>query len=652
MNLVFPVQFSSTMISLLDTAQSNDLTSAPPVLVEIGPHSALRGPIREIIAQHAKDSDTRTAVYLSTLQRNEEGCSKINAFLASVVSMGWPVVFDKTIDGNVLVDLPSYQFDLDESYWHKSRLQDAALYSGSPWNAILGHRMGSTVGEDLQFRHVFALDDIPWLADHSVDGSIIFPMAGYISAITEALRHHATQGNKTTRAFDLREVVISKAFLVSEEGDNEMFTTLRRARGESRSSSATDSFSFEVLSWTERSGFVEHCRGFAQLVLAEHGDEVGELVRQKLDADHSQQLQNRVRSSCLNQISGHQLYEAAAQRGFRYGSAFQGVTSLKTGVDSAYGNIRRVDTSARMPAGFKPEILIHPAWLDAALHVDLCNLGGNQGELRGIRANVPAFLESIRIQTPSTHHCTDNAKVFVHNVHCSTAASSTLADISVIYPDQPLPIIEICGLRMFQTSEDSGEEAETAASNADILNPLTVEWLPHPEFIPSLRSVAAAIGGVDDEQFRRQDLERWSLYMMDEALTVTPNTPRASHLRKMYNWMHRVVNPQSSQPQYCRWSEWLAASVEDRRVFKETFRRERADMWHWVHVGERLPMILREELDPLEVLMQDGMLFNIYEETSIFQRTFSSSPSLWTCSRDAIPGFAFLRWCWYRRLYQ
>jgi NADPH:quinone reductase-like Zn-dependent oxidoreductase/ubiquinone/menaquinone biosynthesis C-methylase UbiE len=51
-------------------------------------------------------------------------------------------------------------------------------------------------------------------------------------------------------------------------------------------------------------------------------------------------------------------------------------------------------------------------------------------------------------------------------------------------------------------------------------------------------------------------------------------------------------------------------------------------MWYWVHVGTKLPMIMREEIDPLEVLIQDGLLFNIYEQSSIFQWSFQQLAEL------------------------
>ena len=629
MNLVCPLQFSGALHSLLDNARSNITSGGPTVLVEIGPHSALRGPIREIIIEQAKASSGAGAVYCQSLQRNDEGPHNLNELLASMVNMGRQIVLLKPAAGDLLTDLPSYHFDLSKCYRHHSRLQDATLSGGSPWNTVLGHHLGSTIGDDLQFRNVFALDDIPWLADHNIDGSIIFPMAGYISAVTEALEYHRLRTGKAACEFVLREVVISKAFLISEEDDNEMFTTLRPSRTETRSANSTDTFDFEILSWTQRAGFVEHCRGLAQLSYSEHGDLVGDVINQSLNSNHRHRLEHRLQTSCCNRISGQQLYHAAAQRGLRYGPAFQGVTNLETGPDGAHGNIQKIDTSRRMPAGFESEMLIHPAWLDAALHVGLCNLGGNQGELDKIQANVPAFLEELHIDLSSIrNHLGRNAEVYVYNLHASAAASSTLADISVVSSAQSVSFVEVRGLRMFQTSEQSRVSGAATSKDVETLNPLTLEWLPHPDFIPSLQSIAAAIGGAEDERSRRQDLERWSLYSMIEALDATPQKPQAFHLSKMYDWISRTTRPEDSGYQNSQWSQWLSASTEERHNFKEAFRRDRADMWYWVHVGSKLPKILREELDPLEVLMQDGLLFNIYEQSSIFQRSFQQLAEL------------------------
>jgi acyl transferase domain-containing protein len=64
LNLVSPVQFSHTLRRLLAAAHTEDM---PPVIIEIGPHTALRGPIREICADYSSKNNTSAATYLPSL---------------------------------------------------------------------------------------------------------------------------------------------------------------------------------------------------------------------------------------------------------------------------------------------------------------------------------------------------------------------------------------------------------------------------------------------------------------------------------------------------------------------------------------------------------------------------------------------------------
>lgn len=319
MNLVCPVQFSHSLRHLLAASHTAD---ASPAIVEIGPHAALRGPIREICAQYSSMNTTPLATYVPALQRDQNGYDDVLELLASLTNLGQPVKtktasLDSTAKstGKMLTDLPSYQFDLDAKYWHTSRLQTAKLYGGSPWNAILGHRVDETIGNMLQFRHVFTLDDIPWLADHQVEGSVVFPMAGYISAVAEALNYH----KMVEGAIVLREVVIDKAFLVSAESNNELMTILQPHHPDTRSAASTQSFAFELLSWTKRTGFVQHCRGFAKVSGPEDSNLIGGSVGRHLQSQRTRQLRDDAQRSCYRTVPPSKLYEAASRSGLSYG---------------------------------------------------------------------------------------------------------------------------------------------------------------------------------------------------------------------------------------------------------------------------------------------------------------------------------------------
>jgi NADPH:quinone reductase-like Zn-dependent oxidoreductase/malonyl CoA-acyl carrier protein transacylase/SAM-dependent methyltransferase len=625
MNLVCPVQFSHTLRHLLAAIPT---AHNPPTILELGPHAALRGPVREICAQFASKNNTSPATYVPTLQRNQNGFDDILELLALLTNLGQPVktknaILDSTAHstGKMLTDLPGYQFNLDAKYWHTSRLQSAKLYGGSPWNVMLGHRVDEAIGDMLHFRHVFTLDDIPWLADHQVEGSVVFPMAGYISAVVEALNYHkAVEG-----AIILREVVIDKAFLVSAENNNELVTVLRPHHLDTRSAASTQSFTFELLSWTERTGFVEHCRGFAKVTGPEDSSLIGGSVGRNLQSQRTRQLRDDVERYCSRTVLPSKLYEAASRSGLSYGPTFQGVTSLRTGTHRAYGTLGVVNTAEHMPHAHEPRILIHPAWLDAALHVGLCNLGGNEGDPEQINAHVPTFLKEIRIQVPSEGDLTKQVEVFVHDIETSAAASSTQANITILYPGQDIPIMQIQELRMFQTSDAS---STNEPSGVDVINPSTVQWLPYPEFSASLVAAATRIGDEEAEHSRRQDLERLSLTYMAEALAGTPHRPDTLHLGKLYDWMQRETNPDVSNGEHSYRTKWLTCSKDERDVFMESFATKWPDSWHWVHVGSKLPMILREEVTSLEVLMEENLLYDVYENSSMFHRSFKQLAQL------------------------
>jgi NADPH:quinone reductase-like Zn-dependent oxidoreductase/malonyl CoA-acyl carrier protein transacylase len=622
LNLVSPVQFSHTLRRLLAAAHTEDM---PPVIIEIGPHAALRGPIREICTDYSSKNKTSAATYLPSLQRGKTGYDDILELWASLVNIGQPVKtknasLESVTDspGKMLTDLPTYQFNLDSKYWHSSRLQTAKLRGGSPWNAILGHKVDEAIGDVLQFRHVFTLDDIPWLVDHQVEGSVVFPMAGYVSAVVEALNHHRNV-EASSSSIVLREVVIDKAFLVSAENNNELMTILRPQRADTRSAASMQSFAFELLSWTERTGFVEHCRGFAKVTAAEDANLIGGSNARQLESRSAHQLQSSLKSSCSRTVLPSKLYEAASRRGLSYGPTFQGVTSMHTGPLGAHGTLRAVDTAERMPSGYEPRLLIHPAWLDAALHVGLCNLGGNEGDPDHITAHVPTFLKEVKIQLPSTTDLTCQAEVFVHNIETSAAASSTQADIAIFHPYQATPTLQIRGLRMFQTSDAS---STNDTLEADTINPLTVGWLPYPEFPSSLIAATTKIGDEEEEQSRRRDLERLSLDYMVDALIEVSQRPQSLHLGKLYDWMQSETILKTANTKHARRTEWLTCNQEERLHFRNTFAEKWPDCREWMYVGSKLPMILREEINPLEVLMKDNMLFEIYERSTIFQRSF------------------------------
>lgn len=112
-NLESPVLFSSSVQLILckDSQRS--------VFLEIGPHSTLAGPLREII-QHARRQDV---FYLTALTRLKDCTESILKMAGELFLHGISLNFAKlTSIGRVLTDMPLYQWQHGEKYWSESRV--------------------------------------------------------------------------------------------------------------------------------------------------------------------------------------------------------------------------------------------------------------------------------------------------------------------------------------------------------------------------------------------------------------------------------------------------------------------------------------------------------------------------------------------------
>jgi len=177
MNLESPVFFDQATRSLL--------TSVPEVnvLIEIGPHSALAGPIKQI-ASTLKLDQTRLA-YLPTLIRGQDGVENLLNLAGALFVLDYPidinkVNFDKDIDmrgvnenmsrlgANLLVDFPGYQWNYDAVYWKDKRLAQELRFRKHCRHDLLGSRDPGSSQSSPCYRNKLKLSDLPWLRDHKV----------------------------------------------------------------------------------------------------------------------------------------------------------------------------------------------------------------------------------------------------------------------------------------------------------------------------------------------------------------------------------------------------------------------------------------------------------------------------------------------------
>ncbi|KAH7400554.1 lovastatin nonaketide synthase [Phaeosphaeria sp. MPI-PUGE-AT-0046c] len=197
-NLTSTVEFAAALQKLIDQSLvkprkklgrkvSQDLRISH--ILEVGPHSALQAPIREILQD---SSNTTKPTYITTLMRGRDACETLLSALGSLYCAGYEVDVTaanqlKKSSLTLPPDLPKYPFDHTRSYWRESRLSRNMRFPQRPRHDLLGTRSLDWNDSIAQWRNTIRLAELHWLEDHRINGDIIFPAAAMIVMAMEAL---------------------------------------------------------------------------------------------------------------------------------------------------------------------------------------------------------------------------------------------------------------------------------------------------------------------------------------------------------------------------------------------------------------------------------------------------------------------------------
>ncbi|KAK0644424.1 lovastatin nonaketide synthase [Cercophora newfieldiana] len=226
-NLLSPVLFNQAVQTLAKDQRFSDVD----LFIEIGPHSAMAGPIRQIKAQH----QLANLNYLPSLIRNTDSAASLLKLAGELFLRDYDVDMSRVAaieesspsgklwhkSGSFIPDLPTYQWDKTKQFFAEARMSKEHRAPQYMRHDILGSLMFGGSKAEPTWRNVLRLGDLAWLKDHSLGGEAVFPAAGYFSMAMEAI----TQINEMSNAplpvtgYTLRDVSIKNA-LVTPDDDN------------------------------------------------------------------------------------------------------------------------------------------------------------------------------------------------------------------------------------------------------------------------------------------------------------------------------------------------------------------------------------------------------------------------------------------------
>ena len=553
-NLEKPVMFKPAVVEILKHQDVVD-----PMFLEIGPHSALEGPIRQILTK-----ESRKAPYLSILTRRQSGNEGLLGAIGKLWSLHIDIDFTRLMPaGQTLNDLPCYPWDHQKTHWYEPRVAREWRLGGHPYHNLLGMRLPESTALEPVWRNLLHLSNVPWVSDHRLENNIVFPFAGFLAIAIEAAQEIC--GSRQA-AVDLRNVVINTPLPINEELPTELLTTLRRCR-------LTDSQDSEWWDFTisahNGSDWTRHCVG--QVRANSDGE---------IPAAHA--LPSTL-GTLPRRVDGRKWYEALVRKGLSYGPQFSSMESITTTVALP----SKASASLRNNwHGDEADYALHPVVIDAFFQLQ--SVATYNGQTRLYRRLVPTGLDQMTIFPCSQ----DQLQMLVSSESTKTGISSgsgyCTSDSGIV--------AQYSGVRM------TVFEASDAVVKNDF--PLTArsEWVPHIEhsdlgvfFDP----VRANVQDVDIHAF--EDLV--SLAFQHSQQVVRYSKPEAPHLQKYQSWLKEQT---TAPPQVSDTSE-LLKSIESTasKLLSGPFEIAATAIRE---VCIALESILTEQKEIQDILAADGML--------------------------------------------
>ncbi|EUC39811.1 hypothetical protein COCMIDRAFT_41753 [Bipolaris oryzae ATCC 44560] len=385
-NLESPVKFTTavnTMLSMEDLAIN--------MTVEIGPHSALAGPLRQIrdeLGRSSKDLD-----YSATLVRGESSVTRLLTLAGALFIKGYPVdlgrvnaIEERRGDnikikyGRPIVDLPRYPWNYSDTRNMRleNRPNNEVRHRVFPHHDLLGSILPGAMDSQRQWRNLLDIKNFPWLEDHKLGSQPVLPATGYLAIALEAVReyYHGRAPMKGPFRYFFPHITIKSALNLPPAGTPVEILTSVHFKKISDSISSKNQASFTIASYNQGI-WTEHCVGTAQ---REAVVDIEPIFNEK-DLEEPK--------------TSHTWYNGFKKISLNYGPAFAGLTNIKT--DPSLPQC--VANTPMLAEGVDPldsPYIIHPTTMDTCVQAIL--IAAHKGSLRNLnRSFVPVSMEDVSI---------------------------------------------------------------------------------------------------------------------------------------------------------------------------------------------------------------------------------------------------------------
>lgn len=499
-NLTSPVRFNDSVTTMLQALKSvkGDGGSSQLItdIVEVGPHSALRGPLRNIIQDVRVNSDVK---YHHLLKRGDSDLEVLMRAIGSLFSRGIQIDLLKVnnIPGaqpSVMIDLPRYPFNHTREYWNECRLSRNFRFRPYPRHELLGAPVNDWDGKyDAIWRNWIRLSENPWVEHHTISGSVLYPAAGMLVMAIEGCKQLSERSNpgKPIKGIRFREVSFHSALQVPEGALGvESHLYLRPVKQAALESKPSAWREFQVCTAQDDDEWREHCCGQVLVEYNEAATAVDGGLEERAFKAHCEARIDRSQRNCTQRVSSEKIYKSWENVGLVFGPTFQTVVHAivdhEAGVTLARVKPTTALLKALMPCGYLQPHLIHPTTLDGALQACLVPLVSNPSNKQK-NAIVLSFMEELWVST--AEHSEDGYLVIADSE--GHGRKKHLMSCTAVDSVSKTPMIQVSGCIV--TEIDGNNDGSTSEQDPRH-RAWSIDWALDPDFLDTEQTERAFSG--------------------------------------------------------------------------------------------------------------------------------------------------------------
>lgn len=637
-NMVSPVRFSNAITTTcrkgkmlkkkLDGSHRKILQLQD--LVELGPHSALQGPIRDILMTM---NATSQYTYHSALIRKIPATDTILQAAGRLHCGGYPINFASVNQLSIkssrcprmLIDLPEYPFDHAIPYWHESRLSSGFRFRKYGRLDLLGAPAPDWNPLEPKWKNSFIIAEMPWLEDHKVchlsflkaciantedklNGSILYPGAGMIVMAIEAA-HQLADCSRPIAGFNIKNATFLVALTIPQrpEGiETEFYMSPLRDVG------GKDSSWFQFKLCTLDDGqWSENCHGSIQILYKKVLTEVDN-CQEARKSYNIQRMESGVRN-CAKSVETAYMYQRLHECGYSYGPTFSPVDNIScSGFGEATGDVKTFESSAPSDVKHIQPHVIHPTTLDGIFQLNLIAI--SNGGTENIPTLAPTRIQKMWISA-SNISGTSAGRLTTYSKSAYKGYRNSISSMLVSSEVDGQTRMIIDGFEATIVSKSS-IASEVQSSQKQIC--YNMDWKPDLDFLTSDEILAYCESSSTSESESEpvlfyQELDLVQSNFVTEALDALQSQDlkvlKPEH-QKYIGWMKGRVGglPKNSQ------QEELSQDSEYHNALCSRVEKSCNEGSFYVSVGRNLLSILSGTIDVVDFFFSNDLVARYYQE--------------------------------------